>query len=156
MNAHETAMFALRFSSRNDIAVSTNPYDICWLGPGFSSVTASTEDVLSAKSMIVDRSPSVHFRCFLLELSVVLASPSRIAAGIDGSYTYQLSSVAATHPSRISRSGPSFSSHKRTPLMWIKRGMARALACEIQTQFRKYASSRTFHKVSSEHDRAFY
>ena len=45
---HETSIFALRFSSRNDIAASTNPCDICWLGPGFSSVIASTEDVLSA------------------------------------------------------------------------------------------------------------
>ena len=108
MNAHETAMFALRFSSRNDIAVSTNPCAICWLGPGFSSVIASTEDVLSANSMIIDRSPSVHFRCFLLELSLVLASPRRIAAGIDGSYTYRLSSVAATHPSRISPVWPFF------------------------------------------------
>ena len=52
---HETSMLTLRFSSRNDIAASTNPCDICWLGPGFSSVIASTEDVLSANSMIVDR-----------------------------------------------------------------------------------------------------
>ena len=52
---HDTSIFALRFSSRNDIAASANRCDICWLGPGFSSVIASTEDVLSANSMIVDR-----------------------------------------------------------------------------------------------------
>ena len=51
---HETSIFALRFSSRNDIAASANRCDMCWLGPGFSSVIASTEDVLLAKSMIVD------------------------------------------------------------------------------------------------------
>ena len=81
---YETSMFALRFSSRNDITVSTNLYDICWLSPGFSSVIASTEDVLSANSMIVD--------CLLSSSGVscwksTAASIPLSSASISASYT---------------------------------------------------------------------
>ena len=81
---HDTSLLALWFSSRNDITASTNFCDICWLGPGFSSATASTEDVLSADSTIVDR---------LLSNSGVscwksIAAPSPLSsASIPASYT---------------------------------------------------------------------
>ena len=81
---HEISMFALWFSLRNGIAASTNPCDICWLGPGFSSVIASTDDVLSANSMIVD--------CLLSNSGVscrksIAASSPLNSANISASYT---------------------------------------------------------------------
>ena len=76
---YETSMLALWFSPRNDIAASTNSCDICWLGPGFPSVIASTEDVLSANSTIVDRLLSDSGISLLPPvLSVALASQRRI------------------------------------------------------------------------------
>jgi hypothetical protein len=50
---HEISIVTPLFSSRNVIAVSVNCCGICWLGPGFSFVIASIDDVLSAKSTIV-------------------------------------------------------------------------------------------------------
>ena len=81
---HDTSIFAPRFSSRNDIATSANHCDMCWLGPGFSSVIASTEDVLSANSMIVDclLSASGSSRWSLTAASSPLSS-----ANISASYT---------------------------------------------------------------------
>ena len=52
---HEISIFALQFLLRKAIAASMNCCDICWLGPGFSSIIALTEDMLSANRMIVDR-----------------------------------------------------------------------------------------------------
>ena len=80
----ETSIFALRFSSRNDIAASVNRCDICWLGPGFSSVIASTEDVLSASSMIVDRLLSASG---ISRWKSTAASSPLSSASISASYT---------------------------------------------------------------------
>ena len=81
---HETSILTLRFSSRNDIAASTNPCDMCWLSPGFSSVIASTEDVLSANSMIVDRLLSNSGVSYWKSIA---ASSPLSSASISASYT---------------------------------------------------------------------
>ena len=81
---HDTSIFAPQFSSRNDIAASMNRCDICWLGPGFSSVITSTEDVLSANSMIINHLLSASGSS---RWSSTAASSPLSSANISASYT---------------------------------------------------------------------
>ena len=81
---HDTSIFAPQFSSRNDIAASANHCDICWLGPGFSSIITLTEDVLSANSMIIDHLLSTSS---ISHWSSTAASSPLSSANISASYT---------------------------------------------------------------------
>ena len=81
---HGTSMLALWFLLRNDIAASMNSCDICWLSPGFSSIIASTEDVLSANSTILNHLLSnSSVSCWK---SIAASSPLS-SASISASYT---------------------------------------------------------------------
>ena len=81
---HEISIFALQFLLRKAIATSTNHCDICWLGPGFSSIIASTEDMLLVNRMIID--------CLLSNSGIscwnsITASSPLSSASISASYT---------------------------------------------------------------------